>query len=351
MGSGSSVLGYIHLDRINPFYYAGESVSGTIHLKIENNQTQIENIYVTLKGKCGYTTQVTSYGLEESSCTSTEYRDVSFLKLKEECNHLGIAENTLTYSCGDYSWRFDIPLPNELPPSFHSSTKYPYVRYYLKLLIERLDEFNIEETRYLTIFPRVNLLQNARYLAPTSSGSYNRKCVNLKGNLIKYGYIPGETIRGTFEIDNPERVMLKKIRLSLVQYGYIEHNELKGTICEIILPSIDYRDDEHLEDIFSLDIPSTQLVPSCDYHGGYADRINISIHYSLKFHVKTEGIPSSFDVMIPITLGTEYLSSSNESQLNQVANFSSSSISYDPSRNTATGSTAVPPSYHSLFPD
>lgn len=351
MGTGSSVLVYIHLDRTNRVYYGGESIAGTIHLKVEKKQTQIQNVYVTLKGKGGYTTQVTKYTVGQPPYTTTRSHDVLFLKLKKDCHHRRVVENALKYSCGDYSWRFDIPLPNELPPSFDASTKYPYVLYYLKLLVERSDGSNIEETVYLTIFPCLNLLQNPQCFAATSFGSYNRNCVNFKGSLLKCGYTTGETIKGTFEIDNPERFMLKKIRLSLVQYARVERNELKEIICEICIPSIEYRDDEYLEDTFSLDIPSTQLAPSCNFHGGYADRINVSIYYSLNFHVKVEGIFSNFDVLVPITIGTESIANSCENQLNQVAHFSANSISCDSSRNIAVDHRDALPSYLSLFPN
>ena len=328
MGSSNSVCINIRLDRTNSFYFAGESVSGTINVHIKSGDVKVDEIILLLAGEAGYTTTRTVQDTNGSH-TVTDYHTKSFLKLKEVLESPQSGQKELIYSPGGHSWRFDILLPPELPPSLNDPRSYPHVRYYLKLVIDKpWYKRNIKEILYFTVFPHANLLHDSSLLTSTLFGNHNRKDVTLKGNINKLAYLPGETIMGTLEITNPRRILLQQMKLSLIQYYHIECNTKQETIIETILPILDCRNDEQIMENFSLTIPFIPLAPSYDFHGGFDHKTNVKINYSLDFHVKVEGMFTNFNVPIPITLATESGSDSNQYQLNQTMNFSQNSPSY-----------------------
>ena len=74
-------------------------------------------------------------------------------------------DEMMVFKQGQYSWPFEFSLVSQLPPTFNSPRHYPHVRYYLQMTIERSwYKRNIKEVRYLTIYPRINLLQNPQWL-------------------------------------------------------------------------------------------------------------------------------------------------------------------------------------------
>jgi len=348
MGSGNSVCVNINLDRPNPFYFAGENVSGSVHVNIKEGKIKVDEIFILLKGETGYTTQRTVHESNGSSHTVTDYHTISFFKAKEVFNNAKMGNDGPMYHAGDYSWRFDIRLPDHLPPSVNQPSHYPFSHYYLKLVIDKpWYKRNTNEILYLTIFPRVDLSQIPQCLSSTFFGNHNRKDVRLKGNIERLGYLPGELISGTLEIENPRRVMLKKIQLVLIQYGRIESNERKETISEMSLPSLDHRNDEHIMDKFSLLVPATYLAPSYEFHTGYDRQSNVSLRYQLEFHVKVEGMFTNFDVPIPVTIGTETNQGSYGREEHETRPFSPNWIRYYPEINS-NDHVEPPPDYHSI---
>ncbi|CAF3707777.1 unnamed protein product [Rotaria sp. Silwood1] len=186
------------------------------------------------------------------------------------------------------------------------------------------------ETLYLTVFPRVNLLNNPQCLISSVFGNHNRKDVTLKGNIYKLGYVPGEMITGILEIENPRKILLKQVYLSLIQHYRIECNTGKETIIQTILPTIVNTKQEHITEKFSIAIPLTYLAPSYEFHGGFQHMANVHVNYILEFDVKAEGMFTNFDVNIPITLATESDTNLNEYKLNHPTNWLPNSISYHP---------------------
>ncbi|CAF1485855.1 unnamed protein product [Adineta steineri] len=298
------VLTDIHLDRTNPLYYENETVSGTINIHITAGQVKVDEINLSLSGEIGYTTTSTDTDRDGSSRTKTEYHTKSFLKIKKPVQSPQPEQKVLVYYPGDYSWRFDILLPAHLPPSLNIPQRYPHVRYYLKLVVGK-DKRHINNIVYLTVFPRVNIMQNPQLLVPTLFNNHNRKDVTLKGIINKLAYLQGETITGTLDIINPRQSVLKEVKLSLFQCYRIENNWKREIITEIILPLYAHRNYEQVMGKLSLPIPPIPLAPSCDFHGSFDYKTFINVSYRLEFHVKAEGMFTNFKIPIPIAVVTE----------------------------------------------
>ncbi|CAF1115165.1 unnamed protein product [Rotaria sordida] len=331
MGSNNSVNIAINLDRMNPFFYAGESVSGTVNVNIKEGHIKVDELFIELKGETGYTTTHTIHESNGSTRTETHYHTITFFLEKMILESSQSGKKELVYHSGQYSWRFDIQLPPQLPPTINESHRYPRARYYLRFVIDKpWYKRNKNETLYLTVFPRVNLLNNPQCLMSSIFGNHNRKDVTLKGNINKLGYVPGEMITGTLEIENPRKILLKQIFLSLIQYYQIECNAGKETVIQTILPTIVNTKEEYIMEKFSLAIPITYLAPSYEFHSGFKHTAKVHVNYFLEFDVKAEGMFTNFGVSIPITLATEYNTNPNEHQLNHATNLLPNSISYYP---------------------
>jgi hypothetical protein len=349
MGAGNSVGIDIDLGRTNSYYFAGEVISGTVNIKIKEGHIKVDEIFILLTGEAGYVTKRTVQNTNGAVVrVDTYHHNKSFLNVKKLLVSPESGQKELVYNTGDYSWRFEIPLPVQLPPSINQPNKYPHVRYYLKLVIDKpWYKTNTNEILYLTIFPQVNLMHNPQYLMAVSFDNHNRKDITLKGSINKQGYIPGETVTGTLEIENPRRILLKKVHLSLVQQTQIEPNPHQEIIFETNLPTLDGRNDERIMEKFSLAIPPSQLAPSYSFCGGFGHTVTVSVNYCLKFDVKVEGMFTNFDAIAPIILGTESDAKSNQHQLDQTRNFSPYTHSFYPQIN-ADDSTPSPPSYDSI---
>jgi hypothetical protein len=306
MGCGSSSNIVINLDRPNPFYFSGEILSGTVQLYVTDDKLQADEIDLNLIGEIGYTTTHTVTDAHGRRSTTTQHHNVPFLKTKTVFARPETGDNALTYTQGQYSWRFQIQLMDYLPPTLNQPQSYPYVRYYLQFVIDKAwYKPNTRENRYITIFPRVNLLQQPQNLMATMFGSRDRKDITLKGTLNKLGFVPGEMIMATIEIENPRQVLIKQIDASMIKTYQIGPNSCVHTVFRITIPELMNQKDERITQTTSLMIPAIPLAPSYQFQGGTGQAVFVQVNYVLKFEVKVEGMFTNFEATVPMILGTE----------------------------------------------
>ncbi|CAF1183232.1 unnamed protein product [Rotaria sordida] len=306
---------------------------------------EADEIYLVLTGEIGYTTTRTVSTGRGRTSTRTEYHHVPFYSAKVSFAQPEFGQKQLVYGQGQYSWSFQISLTDYLPPTINQPLSYPHVRYYLQVVIDKSwYKPNTRETKYLTVFPRVNLLQNPQCLISTMFGNQNRKDIVLKGSLNKLGYVPGEAIHITLDIDNSRRVLIQRIVLSLLQSYQIGRNSRGYTVFQTILPNILNIRDQQRREPFSIIMPSVPIPPSYQFQGGLQRLALVNISYILRLAVKVEGLFTNFDVNIPITIGTEpYLDSNQQPTPNSVT----VSYSLNPEQSMFKDDD-LPPSYDSL---
>jgi hypothetical protein len=302
MGCGASnVTVVINLDRPNSFFFAGEIVSGTAQLNVKAEKLEADEIDFMLIGDIGYTTRRSN-----GRTTTTEHHNISFLAKKYVFARPEAGEKELTYSQGQYSWPFQFQLPDQLPPTMGHSTTYPHVRYYLQLLIDKpWYKHNTRANRYIRVYPHVNLLQKPNCMMPTMFGNQNRKDIIVKGTLNKLGYVPGEMIQGTIEIENPQQVLIKQIDFSMIENYRIGANAGHVTVIHCIIPEIMQRKDQQIVQTFGVMFPALARPPSYHFEGGIIHKTSMAISYILKFEVKVGGMFTDFEIIVPIIVGTE----------------------------------------------
>jgi hypothetical protein len=346
MGCGVSNGIAINLDRTNSFYFSGEWVSGNVRLNIIKGKLEADEIYITLTGEIGYTTKRKASKDRGRTLGRNKYHHVPFYSAKFVFAQPQSGQNELVYDQGQYSWPFRILLPDHLPPTINPPQTYPHVRYYLQFVIDKpWYKPNSRETRYLTIFPRVNLLQNPQCLVSTIFGNQNRKDITLRGTLNKFGYVPGELIVVKLEIENPRRVLILRIDLSMLQSFQIGRNSRRFGLFETTLPRIIDLKDEQIIDTFSIIVPSIPLPPTYQFQGGLKAIANVRLHYFLKFTVRVEGMFTNFHIDVPIILGTE-----PNPDLNQQHTFNPLIVTYssNPDQSMLIDDDDPPPPYESV---
>ncbi|CAF0768165.1 unnamed protein product [Adineta ricciae] len=349
MGNSTSSAITISLDRTNPFYCSSEIVSGTVALSILQGEVKANEIYITLTGEIGYTTTRTVSNSRGQSSTRTEYHHVPFYTAKGIFARPEPGQTELILSQGQYSWPFQISLTEYLPPTLNQPLAYPHVRYYLQVIVDKpWYKPNTRETQYITVYPRVNLLQMPQCLISTYFGSQNRKNVILKGTLNKLGYVPGELITFTLDIENSRRVLIQHIDLSMLQSFHIVRNTRGFTIFQTTLPKILNTKEEQIRETYSIVIPSMPMPPSYQFQGGIHRSAAVNVSYVLRVAVKVEGMFTDFDVKIPITMGTE-----PTPDLIQQQAFNPLSVTYSasPEQSMFIDSDEPPPAYHSVVQD
>lgn len=310
MGCGFSNEIAIHLERSNPFYYGDECVSGTVQLSVTEGKLETHEISIRLGGEIGYTTTRTASSGRGQTTTHTEYHHIPFYNLKIVFTQLSAGQEKLVYDQGQYSWPFRFSLSGSLLPSINLPQSYPHVRYYLEVVIGRAwYRPNTRETRYITIFPRVNLVQNPRCLTTTLFGNQNRKEISLKGTFNKIGIIPGDVLILTLELYNPRRVRIQCIDLSLYQSFQIACNSRELIVFEVTLPNIIERNDEYIQETLPINIPLVPLSPSCDFQNVLRSLPIVHLRYYMKFAVKVQGMFTNFHVDVPVIIGTECITS------------------------------------------
>ncbi|CAF0795667.1 unnamed protein product [Adineta steineri] len=320
MGNNNSSTLTINLARTSLFYFTDEVVSGTVALNITEGKVEADEIYIQMTGEIGYTTEkrvvrdknghIIMTGTITNSTDrityETEYHHIPFYSAKAIFAQPEAGQKHVVCTEGEYLWPFEIPIDDYLPPTINQPESYPHVRYYLQVVIDKpWYKPNTKETEYITVFPKVSLLHNPQYLQTITFENHNRKDITLTGTLNKSAYVPGEIIHITFDIENPQRAVIKSIVLSMLQSYRIGQNSRGYNIFQTTLPNIMKSKDEHIKQTYDVQIPSITLPPSYQFQGGISKVAFVNNNYMLKFVVKVEGMFTNFDIDIPIVVGTE----------------------------------------------
>ncbi|CAF1318705.1 unnamed protein product [Rotaria sp. Silwood1] len=345
MGNDNSSAITIDVDRNNLFYYSGETVSGIVRLNITEETLETREIYISLIGEIGYTTTRSALNGKGGSLPRNEYYKIQFYYKKVSLSGSSITQQEFIYDRGRYAWLFQIPLIDNLPPTINQPDIFPRVRYFLQVVIDKSwYTSNIKYKKYLTVYPRVNLLENPQCLSPSIFEFENRTDIKLKATFNKLGYVSGENIQFTLEIQNPRKVLILHSNLSILKCYQIEKKIDECIVYKTILPKIVNLTNEHIMERFSIKIPSIQFPPSYKFQGENPN-IFVHIYYMLKLTVKVGGIFTNFHINVPITLGTE-----PNSDLSQQQSFNPLSISYSSNREQSIfNDDDSPPDYDSVM--
>lgn len=224
---------------------------------------------------------------------------------------------------GQHSWPFQFALPEHLPPSLlPSTTSYPYVKYYVRVVLDRpWYKPNSKQTFPLIIFPRVDLLQVPGGQHQTAFSSENRKKLRLQGYLVRGGVVPGETLSIHIDLQNPKRSEIKRIEVTFIQHRQVVRSCHSETIFRCDLSELRDFNDLELHRTFELTVPASRLSPTYTYATQSQNLpIRISVYYELFLDVKIRGLFTDFKMTVPVIVSTGAMSHGQTQQQEQQIN-------------------------------
>lgn len=313
MGNANSLITVTLDQNQSANYFAGDIVSGHVNFNITERTKKIDEIFLSLTGDIGYTTMRTvriQNGQMERKIDSHSVRVLGqkFLLnrpiIVEQGNREMNSNDSNTLEPGQYKYPFSIRLPEDLPPTLHPED-YPFVRYQLQVLIEKKWYHSNDRHRYpIRIYPRVNLLNISNSQSAVKFGT-KRKDVIIKGVLQRAGLVPGEQTVLTLDIQNPNRVSIKRIDVCFIQRYEIEQCRRRLELIRLTVPQFNNIREQHVEATCSLQIPPG-IAPSFSYRSkGTRTPVHVELHYDLKVEVKAKGLFTDFDLQVPVIIGTD----------------------------------------------
>ncbi|CAF0898053.1 unnamed protein product [Adineta ricciae] len=311
MGNNASSVNVV-LDQAQPsIYHAGDIISGQVHFNITERTKKTDEIYLSLTGDIGYTTVRTVRMQNGQMERKTDGHNVRILGQKFLLGRplLNQSNRDIPYldlnilEPGLYKYPFSIRLPEDLPPTLHPED-YPYVRYQLQVLLEKKWYHSNDRHRYpIRIFPRVNLHNISNSRSAVKFGT-KRKDVTLKGILQQAGVLPGDQTTLSLDIQNPNRLTIKRIDVCFIQRYDIEQCRRRLELIRLSIPELANNQDQHAEASCSLTIP-VGIPPTFSYRSnGTRTIVHVDLHYDLKIEVKAKGLFTDFELQVPVIVGT-----------------------------------------------
>ncbi|CAF1010166.1 unnamed protein product [Adineta steineri] len=318
MGNNNSSIN-VTLDQAQPaIYIAGDVISGQVHFNITERTKKTDEIYLSLTGDIGYTTTRTVRMQNGQMERKTDCHNVRILGQKFLLGNPTVVKQThhelfhhhnndnhdaSTLEPGQYTYPFSIRLPDDLPPTLHPED-YPFVRYQLQVLLEKKWYHSNDRHRYpIRIFPRVNLYNISNSQSAVKFGT-KRKDVTVKGVLQHAGLIPGEQTILTLDIQNPNRVTIKRVDACFIQRYDIEQCRRRLELVRLPVAELANNQDQHIEVTCPLVIP-LGIPPSFSYRSnGIRSIVHVDLHYDLKLEIKAKGLFTDFDLQVPVIIGT-----------------------------------------------
>lgn len=207
----------IILDRKNGVYFCGEAIKGSLSFKVKQKM-KINSIKISINGfaECKWN--------ETSGSVSNRYE--GFQQLLKTCSDFLSKENygdEIYLESGDYSYKFNISLPNGLPTSFkHSDGQ---ISYDLTAVFDAPWSFNQISIKQITLIYLFELNKNLSINNPCSITAkkkygvlFNKTLpVQVKFKVPKTGFAFGEDIEFTVEVENESSRQIKKMIVILRQ--------------------------------------------------------------------------------------------------------------------------------------
>ena len=132
-----------------------------------------------------------------------------------------------------------------------------------------------------------------------------RKDMTVKGTIHRSGLMPGGQTTVSVEIDNPQKLVIKRVDVCLVQRYSIEQNRRRLELMRLTIPQLINANHEHIDTSCPITIPKG-IPPSYNFRGrGGRSLVHVNIFYDIKLEVKARGLFSDFDLQVPIIIGTD----------------------------------------------
>ncbi|XP_030831706.1 arrestin domain-containing protein 3 isoform X2 [Strongylocentrotus purpuratus] len=296
-------------------YKPGDVVQGEARIVVSEDKGDIRGIQIKCVGK-SYT-HWTESEVSGDSQSSVDYT-TNYEYFKQEITLQGAGADSTTadrikLTAGEHRFPFQFQIPNiSLPPPFEASNG--YVRYYVKINIDRPWKFDHHTQKLFSIGTVKDLNYELNVLVPASQQVEKTVCclccasgpIVLKGMIDKRGYVPGEYIFVSLDLHNNSSRRINYITPKLQQRGHftakregtgeISNVKTVKTMAELKLAGCEAMGSVNYDRVKMLIPP----IPSCDFE----NCPNITLEYFVEIVGDVFGTPMDAEVKLPVVIGT-----------------------------------------------
>ncbi|KAF2885772.1 hypothetical protein ILUMI_20407 [Ignelater luminosus] len=304
----------IVLDNNWAAYYAGQTVTGRVELVVDSPK-KVRGITILFKGEAN-----TNWVIEESKTNNDGKQENERIELvgseeyfKIQYYLIGGQGGEVVIPPGQHTYPFTCVLPPTLPSSFEG--EFGYVRYIIKVTLDRPWKFDQEAKRAFTVLSPVDLNVNSRLKDPAriTLEKFFCCCWCKSGPLTCVisipctGYVPGQVIPVVAEVDNISNVEILGVQFTLQKivtyHSQTPRREVKKDlkiITELKVGPVA----PHGSNTWNQPLTIPPIPPSNLTNCGLID-----LDYELKIEVNVSGFHTNMESKIPITIGTVPFSS------------------------------------------
>ncbi|BFZ01389.1 hypothetical protein BsWGS_04428 [Bradybaena similaris] len=209
-------------------YFSGQTVQGHVIIELAKS-TKVKDLRMTFHGKAFvHWTEQTMRGpgevrfkeIRHHSATE-EYFEVSKSLLSQASSPKN-PDDKRVLEAGQYTYPFKFRIPPTSPTSFEG--QFGFVRYWAKVTIERPWKKDVSAKKLFSVIFPVDLNQEPAASQPISNQKEKRLCclcctsgpIIAEIRLPQKGYVPGEKLIITADIDNRTRRKVQNIAVELL---------------------------------------------------------------------------------------------------------------------------------------
>lgn len=228
--------------------------------------------------------------------------------IKECINLVGDFENNqIELTAGEHKFDVAYLLSSNLPTSF--KCKNGAIKYKIEIIVERSWKKNSQFDFPFTVISPLNLNDNGGFsrnpmkeeLTKNFKLDFTSEPLYLSASIPFCGYVPGQTIDISIQVNNQSRTRVKEIKVSLKKIISLNSQKPRRKTYEMIVSEAKVSTDS-VPVLSMKNFEEQLLVPSLP-----PDILNcdvIQVQYELRVKAMTSGLNRSPKVKIPITIGT-----------------------------------------------
>lgn len=305
----------VQLDNPWNTYYAGQTINGQVKFTFDSPK-KVRGIIIRFLGEAN--TEWT----EERNVTTSEGKtenEITHLKGHEEYFKIqyyllgGKNSSETELPVGTYTYPFTCALPPTLPSSFEG--EFGHVRFTIKVTLDRPWKFDQDMKMAFTVIAPVDLNLNPRVKEPFKLELEKSFCcfccrsgpLAVITSIPQTGYVSGQTLPITCEVDNTSNVNLTAVKLELrklvtfhTNQPRSEKRESKVIIATLSIGPVNAGESRTFTQQMEIPaLPPTNLL-NCGI---------IALDYDLHVDCDVSGPHRNLTGKVPITLGTIPLAS------------------------------------------
>lgn len=299
----------IVLDSPTGAYYAGQNVTGKLLLSLDKPK-KIRAIIIKFEGmaKVSWSESETVRKNDGDTQSQTVTYTAEEEYFSNKYNLAGGGSSELEIPAGEHVYPFSTMLPPLLPSSFDG--EHGHVHYTVKATLDRPWKFDQDTKLVFTVVTPVDLNFNARAKEPVKQELEKTFCccwcksgpLTLVVAMPYSGYVPGQSIPLTIEVDNCSNVQVTAVKCKLMKVLTWKAREPKKSekedrveIASLSLEGVEPNGSKSWTQ--QLTLPN---MPPCNL-----DQCTIiNCEYFLQVEAVVSGVHSNLSTEIPIFIGT-----------------------------------------------